>query len=224
LRAEDTEKFYREVINLSKVSHPHIVRYYNAWLEDAQRPEPEPSTDESVTSGTSGTVASTTTSEEDEDIFQPNFDDLSFSRREHSRSASFPRIRFSEAADEDDESSASENSSETESEAETVPDPSEHRGRTIAVAPKPSMSYTDTTTGEEGVKTILYIQMEFVEKVSLSFFGRGQVREVTDHGQQQTLREAIGPNLTEEEAWRLLKQVLSALAHLAANKIVHRGE
>jgi translation initiation factor 2-alpha kinase 4 len=162
---DDDEKAWREVSNLSRVSHPHIVRYYGTWLEDMHPPEPEPSTDDSVR----GTTTSVIASEDDEDIFRPNLDDLSLSRRDHSRSASFPRIRFSDAPEDedDDDDESSEESSDTESDAETVPEPPDNRGRPMAImAQKPSMSYTDTSTDVSGVKTILYIQMEFVEKVS----------------------------------------------------------
>jgi translation initiation factor 2-alpha kinase 4 len=41
---------------------------------------------------------------------------------------------------------------------------------------------------------------------------------------QQTLREAITAGLDDEEVWRLLGQILQALAHMSAMGIVHRGE
>ncbi|WWC92548.1 uncharacterized protein L201_007507 [Kwoniella dendrophila CBS 6074] len=211
LRPEDNEaKVYREVNNLSRVNHQHIVRYYSCWLEDANPPHLTPTAEDS-TPGPGPSAAST----QEEDIFALNFDDASFSRRDQSRSASFPRIRFANEDgddDDDDEDDDSDNDSEdddsdSDSDTSTAADPSElrERGRllNIAIPPRPSTtSITDATTDDGIVERILYIQMEFVEK--------------------QTLREAITAGLTEDEVWRLLRQVLSALAHMASLGIVHR--
>ncbi|OCF45594.1 PEK/GCN2 protein kinase [Kwoniella heveanensis CBS 569] len=203
LRPEDNEqKVYREVNNLSRVNHQHIVRYYSCWLEDANPPQLTPTADDS-TPGPAVTNSNST----EEDIFALNFDDVSFSRRDQSRSASFPRIRFADGSDEEEDDSDDSSDSDTESDssgASTAADPSDIRGRAmrIPIASKPSASITDATTDDGMVQRILYIQMEFVEK--------------------QTLREAITAGLTEDEVWRLLRQVLSALAHMASLGIVHR--
>jgi len=37
------------------------------------------------------------------------------------------------------------------------------------------------------------------------------------------LREAIADGLSEDEVWRLLKQMLHAVAHMSGLNIVHRG-
>ncbi|WWC65005.1 uncharacterized protein I303_107619 [Kwoniella dejecticola CBS 10117] len=207
LRLEDDEaKVYREVNNLSRVNHQHIVRYYSCWLEDANPPQLTPTADDS-TPGPSASNNTGSTSEED--IFALNFDDASFSRRDQSRSASFPRIRFANE-EEDDEEDSDEDSASSESDSDsdnsTAADPSEMRDRgrsmNVPIPPKPSQSITDATTDDGTVERILYIQMEFVDN--------------------QTLREAISRGLTEDEAWRLLRQVLSALAHMASLGIVHR--
>lgn len=177
LRPEDNEqKVYREVNSLSRVSHHHIVRYYGCWLEDATPPEISQIVSQPPSSGP---TPSTTTSSEEEDIFATNFDDLSFSRRDQSRSASFPRIRFANSGDDDDvdddddESDSADSSDDNESDAETAADPSDLRGRAaiskpMTVPPKPSMSLTGTSTDGGSVQRILYIQMEFVEKVSIA--------------------------------------------------------
>ncbi|KAK4689653.1 eukaryotic translation initiation factor 2-alpha kinase 4, partial [Tremellales sp. Uapishka_1] len=209
LRPEDNEqKVYREVNSLSRVSHQYIVRYYGCWLEDTGRPDAVGSLEDTTTPNT----AIPNTSSSDEDIFATNFDDLS--RREHSRSASFPRIRFANS-NEDDDDSSDDDSSDTEDSAseggETAADPSDlragGRARVLTIAnmkevPKNSQSYTDNTTDDGMVQRILYIQMEFVEK--------------------QTLREAITYGLSEEDSWRLLLQILQALAHMSSLGIVHR--
>jgi translation initiation factor 2-alpha kinase 4 len=129
-------------------------------------------------------------SEEASDPFAINFDDIS--RRDQSRSASFPRIRFAHADDSEDEDSDSDSddsSTESDSSDETAADPSDlrERGRSQGARPGavpmqapagrgghigPSGSATGTTTDDESVRSILYIQMEFVEKVSLDECGR----------------------------------------------------
>ncbi|WVQ86282.1 hypothetical protein IAT38_008450 [Cryptococcus sp. DSM 104549] len=209
LRPEDNEqKVYREVNNLSRVNHQHIVRYYSCWLEDAKPPELPRSLDDS-TPGLP-TVSGTST---EEDIFAINFDDASFSHRDQSRSASFPRIRFAnQDGDDDDESDSdsdddSDSDSDSDSSAATAADPSDARGRPHVISIQRSNKQSTTSaftdaTDDTMVERILYIQMEFVEK--------------------QTLREAITAGLTEDEEWGLLRQVLSALAHMASLGIVHR--
>lgn len=57
-------------------------------------------------------------------------------------------------------------------------------------------------TPRSDVRRTLYIQMEYVEK--------------------QTLQEAIRKGLGDQERWRLFRQILEALAYLAASHIVHR--
>lgn len=207
----------REVNSLSRVSHQHIVRYYSCWLEEVAPPTQSPADD---SSNATPVVASS----ESEDIFAVNFDDLSFSRPDRSRSASFPRIRFANDSDDedDDDSDDSDDEEGDSSDSEgTIPDPSASdaraaRSKAISVPSKPSTSHTGTTTDDESVQRILYIQMEFVEKVRTLGCSKLTV--------QQTLREAISAGLSEDEAWRLLVQILQALAHMSSLGIVHRGE
>lgn len=168
LRPEDNvNRVLREVNSLSRVSHQYIVRYYSCWLEEVGPPEPISAGDETMTAST--------ISSESEDIFAVNFDDLSVSRRDHSRSASFPRIRFAGSDDDDedeDDSDASDSDSDTTTTTSSTntADPSDRRSRSRAVAipskSRPSTDYTGTTTDDGSVQRILYIQMEFVEKVS----------------------------------------------------------
>lgn len=169
MRPEDNEqKVYREVNSLSRVSHHHIVRYYGCWLEDANRPDVPIA--ESV--GTADSTTPSASNDDDEDIFATNFDDLSL-RHDRSRSASFPRIRFANSGedgeDEDDDDDDDDSDETSVSSAGTV-DPSQPRGRkgmsSVPIPSKPSASITGTTTDDDTVQRILYIQMEFVEKVS----------------------------------------------------------
>lgn len=223
---DDVSRVLREVNSLSRVSHQYIVRYYSCWLEDVGLPDGPFGDDGSTmhSSVNSSNVNSSNVSSES-DIFAVKFDDFddkSVSRPDHSRSASFPRIRFADDDDDDeeeeeseesdssdDESSASDSSNSGWESEHTVADHStskkKSQSRGIAISKpstKPSASFTGTTTDDGSVQRILYIQMEFVEK--------------------QTLREAITGGLSEDECWRLLVQILQALAHMSSLGIVHR--
>lgn len=177
------------------MNHQHIVRYYGCWLEDANPPDLTPTLEDSVhTASTAGTGATCST---EEDIFAVNFDDFSLSRRDQSRSASFPRIRFTNSNGDDDDDSDEDDSSEeddTESDTESdssaaTADPSEPRGRSqpqsslfqqrpqaqsqrqsIPGKPSASTSVMTSSTSDGMVRRILYIQMEFVEKVHPCLF------------------------------------------------------
>ena len=206
LRPDDNEqKVYREVNNLSKVSHQHIVRYYGCWLEDVMFVQKADSVQASAAASAAPTPA-----ESESDIYAaPNFNDLSISRHDHSRSASFPRVRFAnsgedEEEDEEEEDDPSDESTTSEEKNETPSQP--FRGRTgpgqVSIPVRPSVSVADTTDADDMVQRILYIQMEFVEK--------------------QTLREAINQGLSEEEIFRLFVQILQALSHMHSQGIVHR--
>ena len=158
---------YREVNNLSRVSHPNVVRYHACWIEDASSPPAE-------TSESSNVTPTASVSEENSDPFAINFDDLSRSR-DQSRSASFPRIRFANSDSDSEEDSDETSDTDSDSSEDTIADPSEQRSRGRAMTmtrtrpmnihPVPSGSATDTTTDDGMVQSILYIQMEFVEKV-----------------------------------------------------------
>jgi translation initiation factor 2-alpha kinase 4 len=203
------------------VDHKHIVRYFSCWLEQVGPPEvatPAEDTPDAVTPSHASS---------DSDIFAVNFDELSMSH--HSRSASFPRIRFADSRansddedddddddDDDDNDDSRDDSQDTDSDstasddsdssADTVADPSERKSRStpINIISKPSTDFTGTTIDDGSVQEILYIQMEFVEK--------------------QTLREAIQNGLSDEQCWRLFVQILQALAHMSTMGIVHRGK
>ena len=179
LRPEDNEaKVYREVNNLSRVSHPNIVRYHACWIEDAN-----PLAAASISDASDVTTPTASVSEEASDPFAVNFDDLSRSR-DQSRSASFPRIRFANSeSDSEEDEDESESDTESDSSEETAADPSEHfsRGRAMTMTRArpiigpgghigPSGSGTGTTTDNGAVQSILYIQMEFVEKVGSGVF------------------------------------------------------
>ncbi|GAA5975545.1 hypothetical protein JCM5350_002643 [Sporobolomyces pararoseus] len=225
-------KILREVTIWSRMNHPNIVRYHTSWtevdetfnsfsgIEGASESgtgtgtgfTSEAATTDSGTqdSGTQGSESESSTEQEsdsdssdsvvdfDEDSspgadldmdFGDDLDDIDFLSVGHaqSRSMSYPSIHF---GNEDDPSRP--NSSDGTNSA--VPSKKTTRASTPnqpVVAPTPPKQ-----------RRTLYIQMEYVEKL--------------------TLREAIEDGITEVDSWRLLFQILSAMLHFTSLNIIHR--
>ncbi|KAJ3727200.1 kinase-like domain-containing protein [Lentinula guzmanii] len=194
LRTTQSDKIFREVNALSRLSHRFIVRYYTTWVETSEPSSTAASDDSENDSDLSGisdtedgmtsvpnslSPRRTTTSTEDGLIFSlDDLDDPGASR------GSFPSIHFSarsseRIADED-----------TDSDGDPLALDNLFHPVTVSPAPLPLLQRT------------LYIQMEFVER--------------------QTLKERIDEGLSVEEAWRLFQQIVDALAHMSNLGILHR--
>jgi translation initiation factor 2-alpha kinase 4 len=113
----------------------------------------------------------------DMDLGLDELNDMDFLSVGHAKSVSFPSIHFGL----DDDPSTHENS------------PIESKRSTRASSP------AVTTTSARHIRT-LYIQMEYVEKL--------------------TLKEAIEDGVTEMDCWRLMFQILSAMLHFTSLKWV----
>ncbi|GAA6018919.1 hypothetical protein JCM10207_009197 [Rhodosporidiobolus poonsookiae] len=223
------EKLLREVIVWSRMSHSHVVRYYGAWVEADDAPsypslpgmgsfDPTSSTAETGTEPSAPVTASTEEStEDDEDSsddsndsdedsdddsipgahldmdFDDGTDDLDFLSVGHtqSRSMSYPHIHFGNDDDSEGEST-SEASSSRHSPVLSRKGQSK-RGTRASSPVLPAVKKQART---------LYIQMEYVEKL--------------------TLREAIEDGISEVDSWRLLFQILSAMLHFTSLNIIHR--
>ncbi|KAK4052686.1 eukaryotic translation initiation factor 2-alpha kinase [Microbotryomycetes sp. JL201] len=196
-------KILREVTIWSRMNHPNIVRYHTAWTETessafASTSDADNSTQATETTDRKILLAAASTDDDDSDSGPDDFDedsqstrpgdeldidlgleDLDFLSVGHSKSVSYPSIHF---GNEDDPSTNGKNSpisSKRES----------HQARPNQVA-SPKQTRT------------LYIQMEYVEKL--------------------TLREAIDDGISEPDAWRLMYQILSAMLHFTSLSIIHR--
>ncbi|GAA5903646.1 hypothetical protein JCM6882_003009 [Rhodosporidiobolus microsporus] len=246
-------KMIREVTIWSRMSHPNVVRYHSAWVEEEEAPpsfsllgspqggltgstfdtgtgtgtgteQSAPTTDNSTEDGDEDSDDSDSVVDFDEDSspgadldmdFGVDFDDVDFLSHGHtqSRSMSYPSIRFGN--DDDDDDSDDEEDSETAESGESTSEASlsrrgnrgKSKSRRSPVLSKKGPSRRATRPSSPVSPTrrqvrTLYIQMEYVEKL--------------------TLREAIEDGLSEVDSWRLLFQILSAMLHFTSLNIIHR--
>ncbi|KAM0786774.1 hypothetical protein ACM66B_002209 [Microbotryomycetes sp. NB124-2] len=196
-------KILREVTIWSRMNHPNIVRYHTAWTETesssfAGASDAETSTQATETTDRKLSLVAGSTDEDDSDSGPDDFeedsestrpgdeldmdlglDDLDFLSVGHSKSVSYPSIHF---GNEEDPSTNGQNS----------PVLSKRGAKEMQPAQAASPKQTRT----------LYIQMEYVEKL--------------------TLREAIDDGISETDGWRLMYQILSAMLHFTSLNIIHR--
>ncbi|BGP13397.1 hypothetical protein JCM10213_008556 [Rhodosporidiobolus nylandii] len=226
----DEAKILREVTIWSRMNHPNIVRYNASWVEtDETFPSfplvgsPNPGETGSTFETTDPSASRTDTTEEstedgedsddsddsdsvvdfdedstpgadlDMDFGSSGFDDIDFLSvgHAHSHSVSYPSIRFGND-DSDGESTSEAASSRNGSPVISKRGVSKRNTRASSPTTSPARKQTRT----------LYIQMEYVEKL--------------------TLREAIEDGISEVDSWRLLFQILSAMLHFTSLNILHR--
>ncbi|KAF2678985.1 kinase-like protein [Lentithecium fluviatile CBS 122367] len=181
-----------EVMLLSRLNHPYVVRYYTAWPEEDVSTFSEAEEDGSTTFDADD-------SECDSDISPGDTGNAGFHKStgglDFISSSGYPKIEFGS----DDESENEDNGAivfGSDSENEGSPaDPgsplARKRTASNSIPSRPSRS-------------ILYIQMEFCEKQTLRDLIR---RDLYDD---------------PEEYWRLFRQMLEGLAHIHGHGIIHR--
>ncbi|KAK4057521.1 eukaryotic translation initiation factor 2-alpha kinase [Microbotryomycetes sp. JL221] len=199
-------KILREVTIWSRMNHPNIVRYHTAWTE-TEGPssfggasdtdistQPTETTDRRIATDNGDDTdsgpdefdedsASTRPADDlDIDLGLDDLDDLDFLSVGHSKSVSYPSIHF---GNEGDPSTNGQNSPVLSK-----------RGTASSKQMEPLQAQSPKQT------RTLYIQMEYVEKL--------------------TLREAIDDGISEPDAWRLMYQILSAMLHFTSLNIIHR--
>ncbi|KAG8961816.1 hypothetical protein FRC03_004923 [Tulasnella sp. 419] len=228
LRGENDGRIFRETNALSKLSHRFIVRYHTTWIETdhtASGMESPADSGDSVSASSDhrhrkrGRPLGTARFRLDDlSIGAPSFS----SAPPTSTATSFPTIHFGGDDDGFSDDDSDEESTDTEGDAskegedhdedddededdstpsEGTPGNSPSRKGKFLLGSPPAISVRKPSPTPWAPK-ILYIQMEYVER--------------------QTLREAIEDGLSEKEAWRLFRQILEALAHIANLGIIHR--
>lgn len=207
--AGNDEKTLREISALSRLSHQHIVRYVTCWIQTQ---------DEQTKAGTTassgeGVTSSRSMQTNARDFILPSIDDF-LSVGHDAFSTEGQSIRFahsdsdSSSDEEQDEVPASvQIQSDSESESEEADSNSrsdagwqaQRTNRSKSKSLSASMTQSQTLSSPP---RWLFIQMEYVEN--------------------QTLREAIDRGLSLDECWRLFRQMIEALAHVASLGIIHR--
>jgi len=180
-----SDKIFREVNALSRLSHRNIVRYYTTWVETL---EPTSATsansDESETD--SSTEARTTTEEEEGLTSVPyaseldlpingafNLDDLS--NTTSVLGSSFPSIHFTTSANNSEESSSSEGEDQDEF-GDLFNSSSKSKSKS-----GPASLVLNTpkrTSSEPSISRTLYIQMVCFDFLWLSFFSQNTFRNL----------------------------------------------
>ncbi|KAL1902668.1 eukaryotic translation initiation factor 2-alpha kinase [Sporothrix stenoceras] len=194
----------KEVRLLSQLSHPAVVRYYNAWLEEVYD-----------FGGSEGDTATSTGgyNSQQADDFDDDDINIEFTKSgglDFMSSGRYPNIAFESDSDEDDDD-------DDDGEEESDSDDSADDSAAYSSSDEDSKA-TETNNGRLGItgwkrprrgsqrpgRTIMYISMEYCEK--------------------RSLRDLIARNLSKDmqEVWRLFRQLLEGLAHIHGLGIVHR--
>ena len=135
-----------EIILLSRLNHPNVVRYFTAWIEEEGCNENGPPT--STSSDLSSDFSSS----------YPNIElDHSTSGLDFISSSGYPNIEFGYESDDDDQTSEAVDDEDISSEEDKK---SSHDDRVRAL-PKPLRR---RSSAHSSTKTILYIQMEYCER------------------------------------------------------------
>lgn len=183
-----------EVYLLGTLNHPYVVRYYTAWSEE--EPSQADGTDADFTSSNeprTSDESGTTTS------FGLNHSSVGL---DFISSSGYPRIEFGNDSDEDDDGDEDEVEGKIDESSSSRAESACPRSGDTSTA---DMQLQRTRSASRAVvKSTLYIQMEFCERL--------------------TLRDMIRRNIHEdpEEVWRLLRQILEGLVHIHSHGIIHR--
>ncbi|KAF2715270.1 kinase-like protein [Pleomassaria siparia CBS 279.74] len=181
-----------EVMLLSRLNHPCVVRYYTAWPEEevsgAYDSDDDGSTTFSADETDSGSDMSPSRTGEDGE-FGRSTGGLDFIS-----DSAYPKVEFGS----DDESDNDDDG------AIVFGSDSDDDGTSIGHQSLAKMRTLSNNNPTRPVKTILYIQMEFCEKQTLRDLIRMDLYEDPD------------------EYWRLFRQMLEGLAHVHSLGIIHR--
>ncbi|MBW0469194.1 hypothetical protein O181_008909 [Austropuccinia psidii MF-1] len=199
-------KILREVTILSRMSHPHIVRYHACWIETIPTLPASSHSDISQTScgenyfpslkegpsNNGGSGASDNNGSDDAEDnttihdfdFELGLDDLDFLSCHHD--CSMPSIRFGDPS---------------RSRSVCIDSPLVTADKQIGCSSH--SDHKETAGSEITLRRTLFMQMEFVDSLTL--------REAIDHGLE-----------SERDIWRISRQILSAMAYFTSLNVIHR--
>ena len=199
--AEQLQQVLSEVILLSRLNNPYVVRYHAAWVEDEVSEGPnldEDSMTESFTSSAGQDVEFGMSSRGLDFASSQGYDDIVFGDDS------------SEEDEEDDFGNGSGTDTGTETKASyddgiTFEQSAEDSQEDSDLETSPSAPLEKTRSGSRRIaRSTLYIQMEYCEK--------------------RTLRDLIRRDMYEkpQDAWQMLRHILEGLAHIHTSGIIHR--
>ncbi|KAI0828484.1 Serine/threonine-protein kinase [Trametes gibbosa] len=197
LRNIQNDKIYREVNALSRLNHRFIVRYYTTWVETAEDALSNANSDvDSSTSDNTGGMTSVPKYDNHSDDTADHFTTFDMNDLDSPSKHSFPSIHFGSHSGDDVGSDETSDSDDV-----YVDDLFESSTRAKPIPTNGAVHRPVPPSPNVAVR-MLYIQMEYVER--------------------QTLKERINEGLDEQNAWRLLHQILDALVHMSSLGILHR--
>ncbi|KAF2795299.1 Serine/threonine-protein kinase [Melanomma pulvis-pyrius CBS 109.77] len=181
-----------EVMLLSRLNHPCVVRYYTAWPEEEASGASESDDDGSTTFSADDSDSEADISPGDTGVGR------STGGLDFISSSGYPKVEFgSDDESENDDDGAVVFGSDSEDDEGTT-------SNADAQSPLAKKRTLSNSIPARPVKTILYIQMEFCEKQTLRDLIRMDLYEDPD------------------EYWRLFRQMLEGLAHVHGHGIIHR--
>ncbi|KAF2457267.1 anticodon binding domain of tRNAs-domain-containing protein [Lineolata rhizophorae] len=182
-----------EVMLLSRLNHPYVVRYYAAWPEDDTTSISETEEDTPSFSEDTSSVSKKPGLNVDFGQSTGGLDFIS--------SSGFPKIEFEDDSD--------ENAVESDSEADDdIVFQQDNGGQPESTDSSPALqkkrSQTSSRAANPPMKVTLYIQMEYCERQTL----------------RDLIRKGLYSN--PDDAWRLFRQILEGLVHMHSHGIIHR--
>ncbi|KAI9714893.1 MAG: hypothetical protein M1820_000182 [Bogoriella megaspora] len=185
-----------EVMLLSRLNHPYVVRYYAAWPE-----EELPETSESDTLSSIIETPSLNLRLQDVARSMEFSHTAATSGLDFVSSGGHPLIEFAsdDESDSDDGAVVFEESSQDPAKNSSSPEKATNED---AIGDSLELKRTMSSSIQRNMKTTLYIQMEYCER--------------------HTLRDLIRKEFDIDEGWRLLRQIVEGLAHIHGHGIIHR--
>ncbi|KAI1928290.1 eukaryotic translation initiation factor 2-alpha kinase [Ophidiomyces ophidiicola] len=182
-----------EIMLLSRLNHPYVVRYYTAWLE------------EDYFGADDDAVEST-----DQELSQANIEfGYSASGLDFMSSQGYPKIEFGYDSDNqpperdglvDDQTASNGTIDEDNENGQYDDEPTQ----SITGEDAEGLHLVNSGSSSQQVTSTLYIQMEYCEK----------------HTLRDLIRDGLHENA--DASWRLFRQILDGLNHIHTHGIIHR--
>ncbi|KAK8136279.1 hypothetical protein PG984_004219, partial [Apiospora sp. TS-2023a] len=205
----------KEVMTLSRLSHPAIVRYYDAWIERVPIDTYETDGDSS-TEGPQTQDDGTAESDGIDIQFATSTGGLDFMSSTNAAGGFDFEASDSDSDDDDptdeddnDEEEDSDDDDEDELDSDSDDDDSTNEDQLPG-------SLRRTRSHQASYKNVLYILMEYCEKRANLF---------AYHPSFQTLRDLISQGLHQntKEVWRLFREIVEGIVHIhSLHNLVHR--